>query len=264
MENIEERLICLRGVGILAATPEHVLAEMAEALTTVNLEAGATIFAKGDLGDSLYIIADGKVGIFDGPLLLDHSYPGDVFGEMAVLDSQTRSATAVAATACRLYRLSCTEFRRLLSERSEVAEGIITVLCQRLRDTDSDRSQDYAYIRMVEMITAAAHDLEICRFRPESIYEVTQRTDSLGHLARVFQRMAREVQAREDALKQLVRELRIEIDPALQAKQVDEIIDTDFFRNLQHRAKTTRGSRTFEKAPQAVVDVASLDDSSVR
>lgn len=261
MENIEERLVCLRGVGILAATPEHVLVEMAEALTEVPVEAGKTVFSKGERGDSLYIIAEGKVGIFDGPLLLDHHYPGDVFGEMAVLDSQTRSATAVAAADCRLYRLSSTEFRRLLSERSEVAEGVITVLCQRLRDTDSHRSEDYEYIRMVEMITAAAHDLEICTFRAESLYEVTQRTDPLGHLARVFQRMAREVQAREEALKQMVRELRIEIDPALQAKQVEEIIDTDFFRNLQNRARTTRGSRTFEAAEQAVADVAPFEDS---
>jgi CRP-like cAMP-binding protein len=261
MESIEERMICLRGVGILAATPEQVLEEMAEALTAVTFEAGQTIFAKGEMGDSLYIIADGKVGIFDGQLLLDHHYSGDVFGEMAVLDSQSRSATAVAATDCRLYQLSSEEFRRLLSEHSEVAEGVITVLCQRLRDTDSDRSQDYEYIRMVEMITAAAHDLEICTFRAESIYEVTQRTDSLGHLARVFQRMAREVQAREDALKQLVRELTIEIDPAAQAKQVAEVIDTDFFRNLQIRARTTRGSRTFEQVPHAVADVVPFEDN---
>jgi len=257
MANIEERLICLRGIGILAATPEPVLVEMAEALTELTVEAGQIVFEKGGIGDSLYIIAEGKVGIYDGPLLLDHQYPGDVFGEMAILDSLTRSATAVAATSCRLYRLSSTEFRRLLSERSEVAEGVITVLCERLRDTNSDRSEDYEYIRMVQMITSAAHDLEICTFQPESLDEVTQRTDELGHLARVFQRMAREVQAREQALKQMVRDLRVEIDPALQAKQVDEIVDTDFFRNLQQRVRATRGSRTFDEAAQAVADVAS-------
>ena len=73
--------------------------------------------------------------------------------------------------------------------------------------------------------------------------------------------MAREVQAREDALKQLVRELTIEIDPAAQAKQVAEVIDTDFFRNLQIRARTTRGSRTFEQVPHAVADVVPFEDS---
>ncbi len=262
--NIDERLIGLRGVGILAATSDDVLAEVAQGLTAVTVEAGQTIFAKGEAGDSLYIIADGKVGIFDGPLLLGHHYPGDVFGEMAVLDSQTRSATAVAATVCRLYRLSSTEFRHLLSERGEVAEGVIKVLCERLRNTNSNRTEDYEYIRMVEMITSAAHDLEICTFRAESLQEVTQRTDSLGHLARVFLRMAREVQAREEALKQMVRELQIEIDPVQQAKQVDEIVDTDFFKNLQVRAQSTRGSRTFGRVEPAVADVVSANDSSPR
>ncbi len=259
MKNIEERLPCLRGIGILAGTPEHVLVEVAEALTAVAIEAGRTIFAKGEMGDALYIIVDGKVGIFDGPLLLCHHYPGEVFGEMAVLDLQTRSATAVAATACRLYRLSSTAFRHLLSERSEVAEGVIKVLCERLRDTNSDRTEDYEYIRMVEMITAAAHDLEVGTFRPEALQEVTQRTDSLGGLARKFRQMAREVQAREDALKQQVRELRIVIDPALQAREVAEIADTDFFKNLQLRARAVRGSRTFDGGDSAVSDVTPPD-----
>jgi CRP-like cAMP-binding protein len=243
MTNIEERLICLRGVGILAATPEQVLVEMAEALTAVTVDTGQTIFSKGEMGDSLYIIADGKVGIFDGPLLLDHHYPGDVFGEMAVLDSRTRSASAVAAAACRLYRLSSTEFRRLLSERSEVAEGVIKVLCERLRDTDSDRSEDYEYIRMVEMITSAAHDLEISTFRPESLYEVTQRTDPLGHLARVFQRMAREVHAREQRLNQENLQLRIEIDQVRLASEVTDIIKSDFFVDLEQKAADLRSRR---------------------
>jgi CRP-like cAMP-binding protein len=248
--NIEERLPCLRGIGILAASPEHVLIAVAEALTEVTVEAGQTVFAKGELGDSLYIIADGEVGIFDGPLVLDHHRRGDVFGEMAVLDSQPRSATVVATTACRLYRLSSTAFRRLLSERSEVAEGVITVLCARQRDTNSDRSEDYEYICTVAMLTAAAHDLELGRFGPESLHAVVQRTDALGNLARVFQGMAREVQAREEALKQQVRELSIVIDTGSQDKAVAEIADTDFFRDLQRRARSIRGSRTFDDALQ--------------
>jgi CRP-like cAMP-binding protein len=261
MKDIGERLTCLRGIGILAGTPEHVLVEVAEALTAVTIEASQTIFAKGEMGDALYIIVDGKVGIFDGPLLLGSHYPGDVFGEMAVLDSQARSATAVATTTCRLYRLSKTAFRRLLRERHEVADGVIRVLCERLRDTNSDRSEDYEYIRMVEMITSAAHDLEVGAFHADSLSEVILRTDSLGHLARKFQQMAREVQAREEALKQQVRELRIEIDPALQAKEVSEIIDTDFFKNLQLQARSRRISRTIDDAVQATADVPSLDDN---
>ena len=261
MIDFEERLTCLRGIGILAATPEPVLVEVAGALCELRVKAGQTIFTKGEMGDSLYIIADGKVGIYDGQLLLGTHDQGNVFGEMAVLDAQSRSATATAASDCRLYRLGHEEFRRLLSERGEVAEGVITVLCQRLRGTNSQRYEDYEYLRLVALITSAAHDLEVGAFHPESLAEVTQRTDSLGHLARVFQKMGREVQAREEALKQQVRDLLIEIDPALQAKQVEEITDTDFFKNLQHRALSTRRARTLGKAETTVADASLIDGS---
>jgi CRP-like cAMP-binding protein len=240
MDTIEKRMTLLHRVGILAGTPEHVLVEVAEALTEMMVDANQTIFAKGEMGDSLYIIADGKVGIFDGPLLLAYHYPSEVFGEMAVLDAQTRSATAVATTACQLYRFSNPAFRHLLHEHSEVAEGVIKVLCERLRGTNTGRSEDYEYIRMVEMVTSAAHDLEVGNFLPESLHEVMQRTDSLGHLARKFQQMAREVQAREEALKRQVRELRIEIDPTLMNEDSDKIFASDFFKRAQEMAARRR------------------------
>ena len=262
MIDIAERVTCLRGIDILAATPEPVLAEVASALSELRVSAGQTIFTKGEMGDSLYIIADGEVGIYDGQLLLGVHTQGDVFGEMAVLDAQSRSATATTVSDCRLYRLGHDEFRSLLKERCEVAEGVITVLCQRLRGTNSRRYEDYEYLRLVAMITSAAHDLEIGSFHPESLAEVTQRTDSLGNLARVFQKMGREVQAREEALKQQVRDLMIEIDPALQAQQVEEITDTEFFKNLQRRALITRRARSFDKV-DVVADVSPLDGGSL-
>jgi CRP-like cAMP-binding protein len=183
-------------------------------------------------------------------LRLAYHYPSEVFGEMAVLDSQTRSATAVATTACRLYRLSNTAFRRLLREHSEVAEGVIKELCERLRGTNTDRSEDYEYICMVEMITSAAHDLEVGNFRAETLDQVTQRTDSLGHLARKFQQMAREVQAREAALKQQVRQLRIEIDPTLVNDDLDRIFSSDSFKRAQQAAAQHRATQSRRATPE--------------
>ena len=69
------------------------------------------------------------------------------------------------------------------------------------------------------------------------------REDALGNLARIFQRMAREVQARERALRQQVIELRIEIDEAKSARQVAEITETDYFRDLQRKADALRARR---------------------
>jgi CRP-like cAMP-binding protein len=258
-------MACLRRVGIFAATPEDVLVQVADALTPLTVEAGQTIFTKDEPGDSLYIIADGQVGISDGPLLLNYLYQGDVFGEMAILDAQTRSASATATTECRLYRLDQHAFRRMLSERGEVAEGVIAVLCRRLRGTNSVRAEDYEYLRLVAMIASAAQDLEAGRFRPESLDEVTERTDPLGRLARVFQQMGREVQSREEALKRQVRELRIEIDHAMQAQQVAEIVGSDYFRELQEKALLRRRAmHANDRQPPAVDTVPTAEDGSIR
>jgi len=77
-------------------------------------------------------------------------------------------------------------------------------------------------------------------FDPDDLADVAARPDALGQLARVFQRMAREVYAREQRLKQQVQKLRIELDEARQARQVAEITETDYFRQLQAEAQNLR------------------------
>ena len=102
------------------------------------------------------------------------------------------------------------------------------------------RDQEVEYLRSVARVTAAATAVEAGEFEPESLADVARRTDGLGRLARVFQRMAREVYAREERLKRQVHELRIELSQARQARQVAEITETDYFRQLQAEAQNLR------------------------
>ncbi len=102
------------------------------------------------------------------------------------------------------------------------------------------RDQELEYLRNVAAVTEAATAIESGAFDPDSLAEVAQRADSLGRLARVFQSMAREVQAREQRLRQQVQELRIEIDQTRKAHQVAEITETDYFQQLQQKAQSLR------------------------
>jgi PleD family two-component response regulator len=102
------------------------------------------------------------------------------------------------------------------------------------------RDQEMAYLRQVERLTAAAEAVENDTFDPGSLSEVAAREDALGQLTRLFQRMAREFQAREQRLKQQVRELRIEIDRAREQRQVEKITGTDYFKNLRKNAQQMR------------------------
>jgi hypothetical protein len=96
------------------------------------------------------------------------------------------------------------------------------------------------YIEEVGHVVDAAAAVEAQTFESESLDEVAERDDALGQLARVFQRMAREVYQREQRLKEQVQQLRIAIDEQKAAKQVAEITETDYFRDLQKRASGLR------------------------
>jgi two-component system cell cycle response regulator len=96
------------------------------------------------------------------------------------------------------------------------------------------------YIEQVGYVVEAATAVENATFAPESLDAVAARDDALGQLARVFRRMAHEVAAREQALKQEVRELRIEIDARRTATRVAEITETDYFQDLQRKANALR------------------------
>jgi HAMP domain-containing protein len=93
----------------------------------------------------------------------------------------------------------------------------------------------------LESLTAAAQAVETGNFDPESLSDLAQRKRSeLGKLAAVFTQMAREVRAREDNLKEQVRMLSIEIDEVKKQKQVAEITETEYFRDLQEKAESLR------------------------
>ena len=102
------------------------------------------------------------------------------------------------------------------------------------------RDQEIEYLRNVQQVTSAAAAVEAGEFELENLKDVSRRDDELGQLARVFQRMTREVYARELQLKQQVLKLRIELDEARQARQVAEITETEYFQKLQARAQELR------------------------
>jgi DNA-binding response OmpR family regulator len=102
------------------------------------------------------------------------------------------------------------------------------------------RDQEIDYLRQVDRLTAAAAALETDTFDPTTLTDVAARTDALGQLTRLFQRMASEFQRREQQLKQQVQALRIEVDKARQNQQVSKITGTDYFQQLRGKATDLR------------------------
>lgn len=141
-----EKVLFLKGIELFAAVPGEDLVEIAAITTEVTADEAEEVFREGDRGDALYLVVEGSVRVERGGRSLAVLGVRDVFGEMSLLDSEPRSATAVAASALTLLRIGRDDFTAVLRERPEVAAGVLRVLSRRLRTANlgADRTPDGA------------------------------------------------------------------------------------------------------------------------
>ena len=130
----------LAGTELFGKLPPEAVAQIADRMHTVQFKRGQTIYERGDAGNALYLIRSGQIrfSVVSGDgreLSVRMANAGEIIGEIAVLDRQPRTATAVALTAVTAHSLSRTDLDRLLLQESQLARNAIDFLCHRLRDT---------------------------------------------------------------------------------------------------------------------------------
>ncbi len=96
--------------------------------------AGTVIFQQGDPGDFMYVVKEGTVDLKLGDRVLETVEVGGVFGEMALIDNEARSASATAKTDCQLVPIDGKKFRFLIQQTPFFAQHVIRILAQRLRN----------------------------------------------------------------------------------------------------------------------------------
>jgi CRP-like cAMP-binding protein len=136
-----EKVLVLKSLNLFKDTPENILADLAPLMKEMEYELGTEIFKEGDTGDCMYIIQQGNIKIHKGNTTLAILKEKEVFGELSLLDADTRSASATADTDCILYKIDQEPFYELMDERPEVAKGFIKILCQRLRTMNEKSRQ---------------------------------------------------------------------------------------------------------------------------
>lgn len=130
-----EKILLLKSVSLFSEVPDPILFEIASIVKDEMVAEGKTIIHKGDLGDFMYIIAYGRVRVHDSDQTIIELGEKDEFGELALLDSEPRSASVTATEETHLLRLDQHTFYELTSDYPEVLRGIIQVLSSRLRET---------------------------------------------------------------------------------------------------------------------------------
>jgi CRP/FNR family cyclic AMP-dependent transcriptional regulator len=140
------KLSVLRKHPIFCDLEPEALDQLCRYAKHTSLKRGATICSKGDPGNSLFGVISGTVKIsISSPegrnAILNLIGPGEVFGDIAVLDGQERTADATANTNCEIYVIDRRDFLPFVRSQPALAMKFIQLLCGRLRRTSEQVEQ---------------------------------------------------------------------------------------------------------------------------
>jgi CRP-like cAMP-binding protein len=127
----------LRNVPLFSALPGEDLERLARQMKERRFPEGAAVTSEGSGGAGFFVIVEGNATVSVGDEVRAQLGPGDHFGEIALIDEGTRSATIVAATDLRCYGLTAWEFRPFVEEHPQVAWSLLQTLARRLRDAQA-------------------------------------------------------------------------------------------------------------------------------
>ena len=141
ISNLSDEAQSLARVPLFRRLEPHELEHLAEEVEQVNYKAGEIIFHEYDTGDALYVVEEGAVRIWVTDedvqeVTLAELHPGQLFGEMAVLDRGQRSSSATAMVDTHLHRLTSDDFEKFLIQHPDCAIDVICEIAARLRQTN--------------------------------------------------------------------------------------------------------------------------------
>jgi CRP-like cAMP-binding protein len=176
-----DKAALLRDHALFRELPSQVIERLAAYMKTRKVPRGTMIFAKGDPGTGLMGVLAGSVRISvasaDGrDIVLNIIHQGEIFGEIALLDGQPRTADATAISDCEIAVMERRDFVQFVRSQPDVMLKFIELLCARLRRT-SEQVQDVSFLnlpaRLAKALLRLAGDPEAAG--PKCRLAITQR-----------------------------------------------------------------------------------------
>ncbi len=139
VQTLERRAALLQRAEIFRGVALHDLEHLSRAVSERTYRHNDILFNEGDEGDTLYMIEAGQIHLYKGAKhdekLLRTCNPGEVVGELALIDGSPRSAQARANGELRVLRLRREHFNMFISSRPEVILAVLQFLANRVRET---------------------------------------------------------------------------------------------------------------------------------
>jgi CRP/FNR family cyclic AMP-dependent transcriptional regulator len=131
-----EKILLLKNSDIFKRCSEVDLIDIASICLENHIDKGVTLFNKGETGNCMYFIYSGQVSIHDGEHQIAVLAENEIFGELSLLDSESRSASATTISDCILLKIEQEPFYDVIATSTEILKGIMRTLCKRLREQD--------------------------------------------------------------------------------------------------------------------------------
>jgi CRP-like cAMP-binding protein len=137
----EDTIALLERVPAFSTLAPEDLARVADVAVPRTFGGGEVVFREGDLSDTCYVVRSGHArAVREHPdgrsITLAQFGPGDIFGELAMFDNESRSATIETLERTELIAILGGDMRRLLREHPDIAVKLISALGRRLRETN--------------------------------------------------------------------------------------------------------------------------------
>lgn len=111
--------------------------QIADVLVEEEVTAGRPLTREGQDGGTAYVIVEGTAEVVSGNTTLATLGPGDVVGELSLLDHQPRSATVTATSDLKVLAITHSDFAKILCAVPDLAFGLLSVLARRVRELDT-------------------------------------------------------------------------------------------------------------------------------
>ena len=253
----------LRKVPLFADLPDDDLMQLCEVAEEVRLAAGEELFAEGSTGDRAYIIRSGELEIIKHSsgrevLLSLRNEPGDVIGEMALLEQMPRTASVRARTDSELLVIHQDQFDHLLNTSPSAARAMLHTVLQRWRGTEAMLRQSEKMAQLGTLSAGVDHELNnpaaaAKRGADQLQGAINQMADAQAQLGR--QALSEDEQ---DALRELTEMAR---SRAVRPSEMDALARSDQEYELEGWLQEHGVDNAWEMAPALVnldFDVAGL------
>ena len=237
---------------LFKGTPDDVLAEVATQVIIKKLADGEILIEKGAPSDSLFIIRVGWLKVLGEDskgeeVILNHLGPGQIVGEMSVIDNQPRSNTVVVLKSAEVMEIKYDTILEVINKHPVLAISLLREMSSRVRFANAYIEETVEWCRQIADGNYGFVQKQVEQTQ-STVVDITQSDHARASaFLSVFFKMIEGVKQREDELKEQVQQLTIQIDEVKRQQTVQELTDTNFFADLKAAAQKLRQDRKAKK-----------------